>query len=765
MKFLVGKWKNSWSVFYLILLTNTLVLLLLTYGKYQDLKQDKYAELGALTKLLSHSMHSKLVENELLLDLLGKQLLEDNRYQDRDKTQALLKGMLESNRSLGGFGLVNPQGDFIAVSDNIDPSQLNNLLEQEITRDSFKQALNRDQLVLGRTYNFKAGSQWALPLRKALRNASGKVVAVMTTGLRVDNNSLFDDSDFKQSRRAMLINAHNYFHIYFSGLNADQYRSVYSRPLTPQSIASISSSLQKDYGVTLQQAQQFNPNVPLFMERHSDFFKGTIIESAIYEPVYGVWTVISEPVSVFYNRLWDTFSQYLLIFVLSNFMIYGLVRTFSRYEASTRKKLLFQANHDPLTGLYNRNYLNHKFQNHDELKQRIKVLFVDLDNFKNINDTFGHAVGDKLLIQVANRLRRFVSEQEQVVRFGGDEFVVLLFDGQNEQQIAASIIQTLSETYLIEGMRFNIGASVGIAYAVPHQYSLETALSHADIAMYQAKKRKNSIEIFSDELQNQLTRKTALEHHLRSAVRNREIYLTYQPQLTPQQELYGVEALVRWNNPKLGQVSPIEFISVAEEIGIMPQLGRFIAQTALVEIGELQQRLNSHFKLSINVSVAQFMEAGLCEELTQSILDSQLQSKQITIEVTESLFIESLDRILPILKRFKAQHISLSLDDFGTGFSSLSLLRKLPINELKIDKMFVDDIQEGGDDGGLIENIIDIAQKMGIHTVAEGVEHAYQAKALETYGCDLYQGYLFAKPLTKAELEQFILDKQANSNA
>lgn len=763
MKFLVGKWKNSWSVFYLILLTNTLVLLLLTYGKYQDLKQDKFAELGALTKLLSHGMHSKLVENELLLDLLGKQLLEDNRYQNHDKVHDLLKEMLETNPSLGGFGLANPQGDFISVSDNIDTKKLTNLLQQEITRDSFERTLSSNRLVLGRTYNFKAGKHWAVPIRKALRDETGKVVAVMTTGLRVDNETFFDEADFKQNRRAMFVNAYNYYPLYFSGLNADQYQPIYSQPIKAKSIADIDAKLKHNYGFSLAEAQKRKSNAPLFIERHSTFFSGTIIESAVYEPTYGVWTVISEPVSVFQNRLWDTFSQYLLIFVLSNLMIYGLVRTFSRYEASTRKKLLFQANHDPLTGLYNRNYLNHKFPNHEDLNHGIKILFVDLDNFKNINDTFGHAVGDKLLIQVSNRLRRFVTESEQVVRFGGDEFVVLLFDGQDEKQVANSIIQTLSETYLIEGMRFNIGASIGIAYAIPQKYSLETALSHADIAMYQAKKRKNSIEVFSDELQKQLKRKTALEHHLRSAVRNREIYLTYQPQLTSQQELYGVEALVRWNNPKLGQVSPIEFITIAEEIGIMPQLGRFIAQTALVEIGELQQRLNSHFKLSINVSVAQFMEAGLCEELTQSILESQLQSKQITIEVTESLFIESLDRILPILKRFKAQEISLSLDDFGTGFSSLSLLRKLPINELKIDKMFVDDIQKDGDDGGLIENIIDIAQKMGIHTVAEGVEHEYQEKALEKFGCDLFQGYLFAKPLTKAELEQFILEKQGNS--
>ncbi len=755
--------KNSWSIFYLILAANTIVLILLTYGKYQDLKHEKYSEQGALSKLLSHNLHSKLLEYELLLDLLGNQLIENDHYQNKHTVHNLLKKMLAVNPSLGGFGLANPEGDFIAVSDNINTSQLKNLLDQEVTRDSFLRTLQSHRLVLGNTYNFKAGSHWAIPIRKALRDENGQVVAVMTTGLRVDNGTLFDETDFRGDRRVTFINAHNHFRLYMSGLQAQDYHSFYANATQPQTIADINTTFEKIYGKTLAEAQHSPQNTSFHLERHSPFFQRTVIESAAYDPSYGVWTIISEPKDMLYSSLISEASQYLLIFVLSNLMIFGLIKSFSRYEAATRQKLLFQANHDPLTGLYNRNHLNHKFNNKDGINQLIKVLFVDLDNFKNINDTFGHAIGDKLLVQVANRLQSFVSESEQIIRFGGDEFVVLLFDKQSERKVAQSIIQTLSETYLVDKMRFNIGASIGIAYAYPDDPSLDTALSHADIAMYQAKKRKNSIEVFSSELAKQLKRKTEIEHHLRSAVRNQEIYLTYQPQLTADNDIYGVEALVRWYNPQLGRIPPNEFIPVAEEIGIMPQLGSYIAQTALQEIRQLQQNLNCRFHLSINVSVAQFMDANQCEELTQAILDSKLEPSQITIEVTESLFIESLARVLPTLEAFKEHGIKLALDDFGTGFSSLSLLRKLPINELKIDKMFVDDLLENSEDCGLIENIIDMARKMGIYTVAEGVELEHQAKTLQKFGCDLYQGYHYAKPLTKSELKSFILDNNAKS--
>lgn len=757
--------KNNWSIFYLILLLNTLVLVLLTYGKYQDLKDKKYNDQSAIVKLLSHSFHSKLVENELLLDLLGNQLLENNRYLNKDKAQGLLKKMLETNPSLGGFGLVNPQGDFISLSKNIDIKKMKNLLDNKQTRDSFLRALQSDHLVVGKTYYIKAGNFWALPLRKALRDASGKVVAVMTTGFRVDNATFLEESDFIESRRITYINAHNHFYLYFSGLKLNEYKNVYSKPVNPTVMEWSKKSLKGNLEHTLSQTQTRRNTKPLFTQRDSSFFKTTIMESAIYDPDYEVWAMVSEPKSNLYWSLLANFSQYFLIYILSNLIIFGLIRSFNRYEMATRKKLLFQANHDPLTGLFNRNHLAQRFKTKEDINETIKVLFLDLDNFKNINDTFGHAIGDKLLVKVANRLQNFVSDSEQVIRFGGDEFVVLLFEDEPEVEIAQALINKVSESYVIEGMRFNVGASIGIAYALPQKHSLEKVLSHADIAMYQAKKRKNSVEIFSDELQQKLARKALIEQNLRNAMLKNEIYLAYQPQLKANKKIYGVEALVRWKNPRLGQIPPYEFIPIAEEIGIMPQLGKYIAQTALSEISALQHTLNCRFNLAINVSVSQFMEAGLCEELIQIIKASGMNPNQLTVEVTESLFIESLDRVLPMLQYLKDHQIKLSMDDFGTGFSSLSLLRKLPIHELKIDKMFVDDLLENMDKEGLIENIIDMAKKMGIYTVAEGIEQQSQAELLTQFGCDLYQGYLFAKPLVKADLEAFIQENQCDDEA
>ncbi|WP_178862128.1 bifunctional diguanylate cyclase/phosphodiesterase [Thiomicrorhabdus cannonii] len=754
--------KNIWSLFYLILAISSLTLLSLFFSKYQTLEHAIFKELSSLNRLISNNFHSTLVENELLLDILGNNLLENQTYLDQTKSQQLLKKMLDAKPELAGFGLVDPQGRFLSLSGSAAIDKLPNLLEMNASKESFERALKSERMVLGSTYFFAPLDAWVVPLRKALRDEFGQVVAVMTTGIRIDDRGFLGKTDLGQNRGILFANAYNQSRIYISGIRPEQYPQYYSENIPPAVIDDINSQLIRNYGVSITQAQSGAHEGPYFFEHYSNTFEHAALQSAAYDPDYGVWAIVAESASRLNHTLIKTFVDYLLIFIVFNAIIFWLIKTIHRNESRTRQTLQFHANHDPLTGLYNRYHLQQIFKQRGLQKTHAySVLFIDLDNFKNINDAFGHGIGDKILVQVSKRLQSFVSQSEQIFRFGGDEFVVILFDSDKDIPIAREIIQTLSQSYEVDGMSFNIGASIGIARSTEENFFIDTLLSQADMAMYEAKKRKNSVEVFSDEIKQLSDRKMFIEHHLRRAMEHGEIYVVYQPQFNRQGELYGVECLARWENPELGFVSPDEFIHIAEEIGIMPGLGLFITQTALNAMAALQLRSGHYFRVSVNVSVKQFLDPHFYRKFMAAIRDSGLQSSDVTLEVTESLFIEELDRVLPVLQQLHAQHVSIALDDFGTGYSSLCMLRKLPINELKIDRSFVEHMLQDLKDQGLVKSIIEIAQKVGMHTLAEGVEVQQQAELLAKFGCDVYQGYLYSKPLKLNEFEAFLESYEA----
>jgi diguanylate cyclase (GGDEF)-like protein len=388
------------------------------------------------------------------------------------------------------------------------------------------------------------------------------------------------------------------------------------------------------------------------------------------------------------------------------------------------------------------------------------MLFIDLDNFKNINDGFGHKFGDAILVDVAKRLSSFFGKENLVVRQGGDEFIVLLQckDESKKEKTLIDLIELISQPYQIDNMEFSIGASIGTAQYPKDAKNLESLMSLADTAMYEAKKRKNAFCVFSSELQNNTLHKVDIEHELRNAIKNNELWMVYQPQIKADGSIHGVEALVRWKNEKLGFVPPDQFISVAEETGLMPQLGDFIIKRSLEEIKTLQVEMNMRFQLSINISVRQLIEVDFLQKLLKHFELCDFERSRVTIEITENLFIEDIDYVLPLLIAVKEQGIKLSLDDFGTGYSSLSMLRKLPINELKVDKSFVDVILNSDEDNAMVKSIVKMGQTLKMYTVAEGVETQEQADLLRSFGCDVFQGYLFAKPLRKDELSEFLKD-------
>lgn len=416
-------------------------------------------------------------------------------------------------------------------------------------------------------------------------------------------------------------------------------------------------------------------------------------------------------------------------------------------------KLQKSAVTDFLTGLHNRFALAEIAKTWGQPNSRpFVLLFVDLDNFKNINTTFGHGYGDILLVEAARRLQTFAPTSAKVVRYGGDEFAIFIpsEDIVSLDAVGAGIIETLSKPYLVSGMRLHIGASVGISLFPQDGMLLEQLMISADLAMRSAKRKRNSYELYNQQLQDAMRKKLSIEHHLRRALEGDEIYMAFQPQITQGGRVCGAEALVRWNNPDLGLVPPCQFIGVAEESGLIAQIGQFIIRQSCAGFRRMFDACGDRaagLSLSINISVKQFLNKDFKDQLLICIAENGLRPEQVTIEITESLFIEESAVVLPLLQEIRASGVGVSLDDFGTGYSSLSTLRTLPINELKIDKSFIANICNVDQDRKMSQAIIDIGHSMSLKVVAEGIENEEQKNLLDSLGCDVYQGYYFAHPL------------------
>ncbi|PLT24857.1 hypothetical protein CXF89_13560 [Pseudoalteromonas sp. MelDa3] len=388
------------------------------------------------------------------------------------------------------------------------------------------------------------------------------------------------------------------------------------------------------------------------------------------------------------------------------------------------------------------------------------MILINVDHFKLINDRYGHLSGDKVLQEVTSRLKKLEHSNELLIRYAGDEFILLTTDTHTSElrRKASIFIQAIGLPYQIGESEIRLGCSIGIAKAPEHGKTLTSLLRSANIAMYKSKKEGNTLSIFSFSMAQSYMSRLEIEERLRRAAELENFYIVYQPQVDEQNNLYGVEALVRWEDEKLGFIPPDKFISIAEYCGLMPKIGNYIIDTTLKEMSALQKSLNLSFQIAINVSAQQFTHIDFIARLKQSINRHNIDPNRITIEITESLFIDDIDKVLPILNELRGEGICISLDDFGTGYSSLNLLRTLPIDELKIDKSFVDDIMNDVQSLKMVQNIISIGKNLNLTLLAEGIETLEQKQSLIECGCDLFQGYYYSKPLILHDLQKYISD-------
>lgn len=485
-----------------------------------------------------------------------------------------------------------------------------------------------------------------------------------------------------------------------------------------------------------------------------------VFERRIFIPILFVLMV---PLILYFMMIGEWYGYVLSLFssILLGVLVYAANNSFKLIQTN-----YYNANHDVLTGLYNRRYF---IEFMESLSQRstdgmkIYMVLIDLDHFKSINDSLGHDVGDEVLIEVANRIKSFCERSDVVARLGGDEFIVVSQEYQSGDAIedyiesyAEGVLNIIKKPYLIGDHHLYLSASIGLNMIKNQQVDPNKFLKEADIAMYEAKESgRDGVILFNRELEKRVAYKLKVQQRLHFAIQSSGLEVYYQPQLNGKQRLIGCEALIRWEDETLGLVSPEEFIPVAENTGQIIELGRYVLMEVFSSLREWDQQGMPIDQVSVNISVRQLFYSNFVDQvaiLAQSYLNERTKHK-VVFEITESVFAEDFKKVTEVLSKLKHLGISFSMDDFGTGYSSLNYLRSLPVDELKIDRTFIEHMLDSGTDKMMVTTILSIARNFGLKVVIEGIENEKQFLFLADYKCYAYQGYYFSKPMNKTDFE------------
>lgn len=509
--------------------------------------------------------------------------------------------------------------------------------------------------------------------------------------------------------------------------------------------------------------------IAIFTEIGASTAAATLLfpDKKLYKPIL---LTLMLPLAAYFFFIGSWYGYVLTAFTLT----FAWVLFYSANGSNTLfAKTIFQSTHDFLTGIYNRQYFVEYLQkkmNALKISNEFSyLLLLDLDHFKTVNDSLGHDIGDYLLLEVVRRIKEALPKKTIVSRLGGDEFIIVGNNFPDKEEckkhalaISETLLKVLKAPYIIDKHHLHISASIGVSLIESNGGSSIDFIKEADIAMYEVKdKGRDGVFFFDEEMSIRVERHLQLERLLHSAVEKEQVYLAYQPQLNERQQVTGVEVLARWKSEVLGEISPIEFISIAEQTGLIIEIGGHIVESAFITLQDWNKRGIDIKYMSINLSVRQFMHYDFVGEITalcDKYLDETTRAKVI-FEITESIMAES-GNIIESMNEIKKLGIRFSMDDFGTGYSSLNYIRKLPIDEIKIDRHFINELSKYKNAEEMIDTILHIAKIFDLAVVAEGVETVAQQTFLIEHGCKIFQGYLYSRPILKPEFEQFYLDNK-----
>ena len=686
-----------------------------------------------------------LQQYETLLRIAGNRLVEAGVDLNSENGRHAIEAMKSINKGLGGFGIARPDGQLLLVSTIPAGDALPNLLDMEASRAGFLEALEKNYLVLGRTYFMPQLGCWVLPMRVALRDPeSYHVHHVMIAGLALaERVPLWHHGVFDEGLTTQVIRAEDGYIIARNPLDKTP-GEVFSQPVDQQMRESL-------HRYRLQPEQLLHTN-----DGH--------LSVVSYVEKYGLFIITDEPIRLFY-RAWLKSSVPILIgLVAVIFLCFIVFRYISSLYRQTQAQILFQATHDALTELPNRRMVYEEItriiQECQMSRDRFAVLFLDLDNFKRINDNFGHAIGDETLKSIAHVLNH--NEKCHLVgRQGGDEFIVVtprVTQHSDIAPIAENVLSAAQQTMLIEHYEINLGTSIGVGVYPDDGDNAEALLRCADLALYKSKTiRRGEALFYSAEMNAQAQRRLVVENQLRKSLDHGELSVYYQPLYNPHKdEVSCCEALLRWNSPELGAVRPDEFIEVAEESGQIESLGQFVLNKALSDIRQLNLQRHCNMQVAVNISAKQLLYSPIVEQLLQGLSRLDVEPSMLKVEITESVLIADFEAAVHVLRQIRQLGVHVALDDFGTGYSSLAYLSKLPCEEIKIDKEFVQNMLIHRDDENLVQSIIAMAKALNRTVVAEGVETVEHLEKLTLFGCDYIQGYYISAPVSLDDFNRFL---------
>ncbi|MEJ2142971.1 MAG: diguanylate cyclase [Gammaproteobacteria bacterium] len=611
--------KHLWKIYLFIILISILCASYLAYLNWSNIKSDAQSELTYANNIVTSSMRSVLLKNQAFLKLLGERLVEMDLIHQNAQARKLIDEMLERNPDLAGFGMADVSGNLVLTSFNIDRSSLPNLLKNSNTAQSFKQAIESGTMVMGRTYFMKALNEWVIPLRYRITNDNGDVVGVMTTGLRIDeSSSILSGFNLPKDVELVVIRS-DFYRQYVDNINIENFSQWYESPLPDKVIRYFENNMLTQTGMSIDEFKKSGELVSLFAQSHTGEKYYSVTG---YDPIFEYFILTIIPANNLYNKFIQSIGTSIGLIIIINIILYYFFRSNVALQVTSRKNLEYQANHDLLTDLPNRRSLPKKFVHWKKQYNSFSVLFIDLDNFKSSNDLFGHSIGDKILLKVSEKISSFF-QQSLALRQGGDEFIILTSETDTDKllNLCKHFLIYLAEPININSNEFVIRASIGISKSPENGTTVDELLRKADMAMYKAKKARLNTCIYSDDLEEQQKRLAIIEKELSRAEKNNEFFLVYQPQVNTRTNTFsGVETLIRWKNPSLGEVSPSEFIPIAESTGMIADISRYVYETAVDECHEIHNTIPGFsmgkLRLSVNFSVAQLFDENFSDVLS-----------------------------------------------------------------------------------------------------------------------------------------------------
>ncbi|MCD8521023.1 MAG: EAL domain-containing protein [Saccharospirillaceae bacterium] len=729
-----------------------LTLLLLTFSVQSWLVSRSVFdnEIAHINRVALQNARSVMISRRESFSLLGQQLSALNALDDPEAGRDILEKVAFFTPGIVSLGLARTDGTMILYSNRYDsaynPVTLPNLQQQ--SSRLFSRALNSDDVVTGPPLWQNSTREWMLPLFYAFRSPYGDDVAGVLTGLvrLQDRLARWDGVDLGHDTSVVVVSSDGVPRYAVPVFNA--YDSQSGRQFMMDLMQQVTAS-GEDEGWLVSDWSEGRSRTTYrvhFSRIGDDLF------NLVVRPQSSLWLAWRERVE----------PALLAFFALLAGSI-GVHRIVLRQQKIYQHNLLYQAHHDPLTGLLNRAHLLYLMKESmaDDPEVAFSLLIIDLDYFNRINDQHGHAIGDALLKLVPQRLQGILSPGDWLARQGGDEFLVvfrneLSFRGRDV--LTQAVKAALEEEFEIHNRVISVSASIGVANFPRDAIDPNDLLGKANAALYQAKgDGRNCIVHYSDDIAALSLRSKELERQLDGCWQRNEMQVYYQPQVDCRSgALIGAEALVRWKNNALGDVSPAEFIPVAEAIGAVRQIDRFVMAEACAFIHDISRQFSRPLRISINLSPAHLLDPAMIAEVTELIRRYDLAPQQLVLEITETAVLNDFERAAQQVSQLRELGVGVSVDDFGTGYSSLSYIHKLPVTEIKIDRSFVDQIATDLHDRALTSAVIAMGKRLHLEVVAEGVETANQWQILLEQHCDTLQGFYIARPMPAEDFIRFM---------